>query len=585
MKFIFMLLGVGVLVPWNAFISAVPYFQSRICSIPGASEHFELWLGLTFNFCSVLSLGLLLLGPWIREQLLDLGVGRRGGGQQRRSSIHEEISTASEEEGNNHYHDGNEKSQNHSFWLVTIPLCCYLAVFVVTDMLVAIKNIEPAAFLTYTFFGIIILGIAGAFCQAGIVAASSVFPSSIGINPFVSGQAVGGVAVSAANLLSAIAEDPNKFWNQHCAAVNSSDSTSSRTFFTDTQQIANFSSTTSTAYSILLVEEDNTTMLGDTNNCLPYDKFDASVFYYFLVGALVSLACVIGFTIIDRHARRLQYREDYETVDGPILASSEQDEFHDEPSQHSRIGLELRPSTSRATLTLQGAISMDNTGPIQRNEAVALSEPDGLFQRFQSSGSGNGEINEMMSNASDTSDSVFHAVRGPAFTIFATFFVTLSLFPGWTSLLKSVHQCQSRDRLANDLVTPMTFVVFNVGDLIGRLLAERLPTGNLQTLPRNLVMATFLRCLFFPLLLVCFGGSSQREHNLQIQSDLYSILIQTLFAVTNGMLISLAFMTAPRLIPSEEKSQERSSKILTFAVYFGLLSGSLFSFPLSSVAF
>jgi hypothetical protein len=400
---------------------------------------------------------------------------------------------------------------------------------------------------------------------------------------------VGGVAVSAANLLSAIAEDPNKFWNQHCAAVNSSDSTYSRTFFTDTQQLANFSGTTNTAYSLLLVEEDNTTTLGDTNNCLPYDKFDAAVFYYFLVGAIVSLACVIGFTIIDRHARRLQQREDYETVDGPILASSEQEEFHDEPSQHSRIGLELSPNTSRATLTIEGTIPMDDTSPVQHNQEAALSEPDGLFQRFQSSGSGsgsgNGEVNEMMSNALDASGSVFHAVRGPAFTIFATFFVTLSLFPAWTSLLKSVHQCQSRARLANDLFTPMTFVVFNVGDLIGRLLAERLPTGNLQTLPRNLVMATFLRCLFFPLLLVCFGGSSQREHNFEIQSDLYSILIQTLFAVTNGMLISLAFMTAPRLISAEEKSQERSSKILTFAVYFGLLSGSLFSFPLSRVAF
>lgn len=30
-EFIFMFLGVGVLLPWNAYISAKPYFQSRLC--------------------------------------------------------------------------------------------------------------------------------------------------------------------------------------------------------------------------------------------------------------------------------------------------------------------------------------------------------------------------------------------------------------------------------------------------------------------------------------------------------------------------------------------------------------------------
>ena len=31
-KGVFVILGVGVLLPWNAFVSAKPYFQARLCT-------------------------------------------------------------------------------------------------------------------------------------------------------------------------------------------------------------------------------------------------------------------------------------------------------------------------------------------------------------------------------------------------------------------------------------------------------------------------------------------------------------------------------------------------------------------------
>lgn len=552
-RFIFMLLGIGVLTPWNAFISAIPYFQSRVCSIPGASEHFELWLGLVFNSCSVLSLGLLLIGPWIRERLLTLGIGR----------LHANNATDLAIESSNQDNHHRAKSKGHSFWLVTVPLCCYLTVFIITGLLATVKNIKAPVFLFYTMLGIIVLGVAGAFCQAGIVTTCSFFPPQVGINAFVSGQAVGGVAVSAANFLSATAEDPQKFHKQHCASnITLAGTVVSLLRNSDTINESNGNN-------------NNSTIITD-DKCLPYDKIDTAVFLYFFVGAAVSLACVVGFAIIDQQV----HRDAYEPVQGAVTANLE--EFQDEPSLHSKGGLELSPSSPvdapTQTEPTQLYLSEDDDEEVITPGDTA----DSLFRRLPSD-IGTEEVQSV--SFTDGSAGVLNAVKGPAFTIFFTFFVTLALFPSWTSRLRSVYQCRSSLRLLNDLFTPMTFLLFNVGDLVGRLLAERIPRATIQNLSTKLVLAACLRCIFFPMLLVCIGGTENNENRLQVHSDFYSVLIQSFFAISNGTLISLSFMHAPMLTSADEKVQQKSSEVLTFAVYFGLLSGSLFSFPLSAIAF
>ena len=97
----------------------------------------------------------------------------------------------------------------------------------------------------------------------------------------------------------------------------------------------------------------------------------------------------------------------------------------------------------------------------------------------------------------------------------------------------------------------------------------------------KLVMAALFRCLFFPLLLLCVGGSN--PNRLEIHSDMYSFLVQSLFALSNGFLISLGFMHAPTLIPETLEAQEKSSEILTLSLSSGLLCGSLLSFPVAEL--
>jgi hypothetical protein len=67
---------------------------------------------------------------------------------------------------------------------------------------------------------------------------------------------------------------------------------------------------------------------------------------------------------------------------------------------------------------------------------------------------------------------------------------------------------------------------------------------------------------------------------MAIPSDVFSLVVQFLFAVTNGMMTSVCFRLAPGLIPATTEMQQISSAILNFSLCFGLLCGSFWSFPL-----
>eukprot|EP01083_Nonionella_stella_P276985 941631_1 len=85
-KSIFLLLGIGFLLPWNAFISAAEYFETRVClsedndinassfgkitaddTTPedptngGSGSNFMLWFGLIFNLSGLVTLSLMLI--------------------------------------------------------------------------------------------------------------------------------------------------------------------------------------------------------------------------------------------------------------------------------------------------------------------------------------------------------------------------------------------------------------------------------------------------------------------------------------------------------------------------------------------
>ena len=593
---IFLLLGIGVLVPWNAFISSVQYFQARICRT--GLDNFESWVGLLFNLSSVTSLVVLIMVlPMMCLQQ-----------QQRRPQQSQELLNL---EPSQPQQQQQQPPKSHSFWLVTLPLCSFLVVFLITAVLVLVSDqyLSPSTFLVLTLLSILICGCAVSLAQTGIVAAASPFPAAMGIHPFVSGQAVGGVLVSAANLLSAVAEDPHVYWKEHCINNNNNNKTSingSASIVRLQQQEGWDNVTMSTATSASEFEISSSSSgiswMGDYTTCPSYDSQDWDVFVYFLVGSIVLLGCVIGFRVLDRTSphpspSQRQYANQYESVveveDDTEIATAGADN-NDTPNEEEGTGECFRD---------EPPLQRTNSG----NSGLEMSSANGLAHESYHGSDSNtratpegldGLLRQNSSNGVSTR-TILRAVKSPAFCIFFTFFVTLSLFPSWTSHLRSTHQCDGssdqstapssiRKRLQNDLFTPFTFLLFNAGDLGGRLLAGKLPVTRIHQhyFSAKLVMAACARCLFFPLLLLCVGGGDRDvdDARFQIQSDVYSLTVQTLLAVSNGLLVSLAFMHAPTLIPSTPDSQEKSSEMLSFALSFGLLSGSLFSFPVTKLA-
>lgn len=271
-------------------------------------------------------------------------------------------------------------------------------------------------------------------------------------------------------------------------------------------------------------------------SCATYQTVDEAVFVYFFLGSATLGLCIVGFSYIVR----IRHNDSHGSYDSITFDETP-------PDSTPRIGLEL-PGTSAG----------------EASTALPVNDDDA-------------EEEHMELSVNETAD-VWREIQGPAFCIFLVFTLTLSLFPSWTSQIKSAHQCTSSWRMANDLFTPMSFVIFNVGDLVGRLLSSRVSFSTSQRRSRDLVKAALTRFLFLVLLFFCPGGSRSTFRG----SDVYTLVVLSAFSVSNGFLLSASFCHAPSLIGSIPKLQERMAEILNLSVSLGLLVGSLLSFPVAA---
>lgn len=591
---IFLLLGVGILIPWNAFVSAKPYFAARLCQGEGQKDiiNFEQWFGLVWNLSSVLSLGLIIVGQAISDYYKKrkeatttsttttnalLSVPTTTGGR----DVGPEETSSRGSSGGGSAGTGSDSigSHDHSLYLVMVPLFLYMTVFMIQAGLVLVPNIPPQHFLMLTMVGLAVCGTCGAVATAGIVSTAGLFPSNVGINPFFSGQALGGVAVSLANFATALFQDPSVYWDQHCTSSFTKGASSDSAFTLATTRM-DYDGPNQLLQS--LQQKDVT--------CSPYTALDWAIFAYFGAGCIVLLLCLLGYHQIHKY-QDMAHRDDYEVIHDTVPSATGPEVVDESP----RIGLELNDRISErqsheihsadgAGCKGQESSLVDDTVLVAGIDVNASNANDGVF-RDDNNDDDQASIDEVYTNEVDEG-AVFAAIKGPATCIFLVFTVTLCLFPSWVSELESSQQCASKFRLHNDLYVPFSFVFFNVGDLLGRMLAGRVKVERIRHLSRKLVIAAVLRVCFFPLFLLCQTSltSHSGSNSLTIPSDIFSGLVQFGFAVTNGLLVSMSFMWAPHLVGQTTQLQERASEMMTFAVYFGLLGGSMLAFPFLQLA-
>lgn len=136
--------------------------------------------------------------------------------------------------------------------------------------------------------------------------------------------------------------------------------------------------------------------------------------------------------------------------------------------------------------------------------------------------------------------------------LFLTFVCTLSLFPAYLSKIQpsspSINYPESTwtKRLYAQV---MTFLLFNVGDTIGRMISSNFQHPSIVH-PGRLFLICISRFLFIPLFGFCHFPNTNGYPYL-FQNDFIYALIVLLFAMSHGYCNSLNMMFAPRRVHTQ----------------------------------
>ena len=168
---------------------------------------------------------------------------------------------------------------------------------------------------------------------------------------------------------------------------------------------------------------------------------------------------------------------------------------------------------------------------------------------------------------------LFRKLRYLALAVFVVFAVTM-LFPVFTAEIPSVRTTNDAGSRLFQPATfiPLAFLLWNAGDLAGRLLTL-ISTISLTSYPLAVLLLSFSRLVFIPLYLLC----NIRGHGAVINSDVfYLFIVQFLFGLSNGYLGSTCMIGASKWVEVEER--EAAGGFMGLMLVGGLTVGSLLSF-------
>ncbi|KAI3403404.2 hypothetical protein KGF56_003825 [Candida oxycetoniae] len=161
-------------------------------------------------------------------------------------------------------------------------------------------------------------------------------------------------------------------------------------------------------------------------------------------------------------------------------------------------------------------------------------------------------------------------------TIFFTFSITLA-FPVFASVVESNHT-ESKFKLFNkQIFVPFIYLIWNLGDLLGRVSCGFPRLNMVVTSPRILITYSLARLVFIPLFLTCNVHPGVSEP--LIKSDIWYILLQLLFGISNGQLCTSSFMIVGKHCDTDDE-KEAAGGFTSVFLSVGLAVGSIFSYLL-----
>ncbi|PWW79545.1 hypothetical protein C7212DRAFT_356375 [Tuber magnatum] len=162
-----------------------------------------------------------------------------------------------------------------------------------------------------------------------------------------------------------------------------------------------------------------------------------------------------------------------------------------------------------------------------------------------------------------------------SFAVWLCFLVTM-VFPVYTQAILSVRPEDSSPRMFKpDVFIPISFMLWNLGDLTGRVSCgwRRFTCDS----PKLLALVSIARLVFIPLYMMC----NIKGHGAVISSDFFYWLVQLTFGMSNGWVGSNVMMSTPEWVDDDEK--EASGGFMGMCLVAGLATGSLASFLIVNV--
>jgi len=178
--------------------------------------------------------------------------------------------------------------------------------------------------------------------------------------------------------------------------------------------------------------------------------------------------------------------------------------------------------------------------------------------------------------------SVFTQIFPYALSVFFVFAVTLACFPATTLQVVSVN-AKEYPTWANYYFIPVCcFVLFNVGDYLGRFAAEKVAWPGPGRVGMAVTFtASLLRVLFVPLFIFCNADPINRSLPVWFNSDTAYILIMLLFSFSNGYITNICMASAPQVCQPELRMTAASLMVALLGL--GLATGAVLSSLVASI--
>jgi equilibrative nucleoside transporter 1/2/3 len=163
-------------------------------------------------------------------------------------------------------------------------------------------------------------------------------------------------------------------------------------------------------------------------------------------------------------------------------------------------------------------------------------------------------------------------------SIFLIFSITL-IFPVFASVIQSNNEVSGKWYFQKNVYIPFIYLIWNLGDLMGRVLCGIPRCKMLINDPRRLIMYSVARLAFIPLFLTCNLHPQAGESSAWIKSDLWYIALQFVFGLTNGQLCTSCFMIVRDYCDTDEE-KEAAGGFTTVFLSVGLAVGAVLSYLL-----